>query len=66
MSVNNEDPRVRRQQPDDLQRDDHGRGHVPQKSKKDLDAELDKALQGLVSGVRPSGPVPADRNGAGR
>jgi hypothetical protein len=29
----------------DLQRDDRGKGHAPQRSKQDLDRELDKALQ---------------------
>ena len=35
----------RRTQEGDLQRDDGGSGHVPQKSKEDLDAELDKSLE---------------------
>jgi hypothetical protein len=30
---------------DDLQRDDGGAGHSPNKSKKHMDRELDKALQ---------------------
>jgi hypothetical protein len=30
---------------EDLQRDDGGAGHPPSKSKKDVDRELDKALQ---------------------
>jgi hypothetical protein len=48
---------------DDLQRDDRGAGHVPKKSKKDLDNELDK---GLVPLVGSAGDLTTEQDGAGR
>ena len=51
---------------DDLQHDGGGAGHASQKSKKDLDRELDKALQELVPVFRSAGDFPADGDRARR
>jgi hypothetical protein len=36
---------ARKRHEDDLQHDDKGAGHEPKKSKRDIDKELDKALE---------------------
>jgi hypothetical protein len=36
---------LQRKNEHDLQHDDHGQGHDPQKDKKTVDVELDKALE---------------------
>ena len=48
------------QGPKDLQRDDGGKGHAPEKSKKGLDRELDKALDEFVSSIGPASCASAD------
>jgi hypothetical protein len=50
----------------DLQHDDRGAGHAPQRSKKDLDEELDKALQdSFPSSDPPATSQPTDTEPAG-
>ena len=51
---------------DDLQHDGGGAGHASQKSKKDLDRELDKALQELVPVFRSAGDFAAHGDRARR
>ena len=49
----------------DLQRDDRGKGHAPEKSKKDKDEDLDKALNDSFpssdppASSQPTNPEPA-------
>jgi hypothetical protein len=56
----------RNRREDDLQRDDGGAGHQPQKSKKDIDKELDKALEDSFPSSDPPAPAqPSDGEPAG-
>jgi hypothetical protein len=59
-------PKVAELKEDDLQRDDGGTGHRPNKSKKDIDQELDKALQDSFTSSDPpaiSQPSPTEPAG---
>jgi len=47
----------RKRREDDLQHDDGGAGHDPKKSKKDLDRELDKALEDSFPSSDPPAPA---------
>jgi hypothetical protein len=64
MSVNRGGDAPRKRE-SDLQRDDHGRGHAPQRSKKDVDKELDKSLKDSFPSSdppatsQPTNPEPA-------
>ena len=44
------------QRPKDLQRDGGGKGHAPEKSKHNLDRELDKALEDSFPASDPPAP----------
>ena len=44
---------LRRKKPDDLQHDDGGAGHAPERSKQDLDRELDTALADTFPSSNP-------------
>jgi hypothetical protein len=65
MNVNRGAGAPRRKREGDLQRDDHGRGHAPQRSKKDVDKELDKSLKDSFpssdppAASQPTNPKPA-------
>jgi hypothetical protein len=56
---------AKRKHKGDLQRDDRGKGHAPEKSKKDKDKELDRALKDSfpssdpASSSQPTNPEPA-------
>ena len=51
---------------EDLQRDDKGRGHAPQKSKEELDRELDKELMdSFPSSDPPASSQPTSTEPAG-
>jgi hypothetical protein len=52
----------RKSKEDDLQRDDGGSGHSPSKSKKDVDRELDKALQDSFPSSDPPAVSQPGRN----
>jgi hypothetical protein len=53
-------------QHDDLQHDDGGAGHAPQKSKKDIDKELDRALaDSFPSSDPPAASQPTPKGPAG-
>jgi hypothetical protein len=55
-----------RKKPDDLQHDDGGRPHAPEKSKDDLDKELDKALSdSFPSSDPPAASQPTSTEPAG-
>jgi hypothetical protein len=56
MSPTSRDAAMQRKRPDDLQHDGGGSGHVTEKSKKDLDAELDKALEDSFPSSDPPSP----------
>jgi hypothetical protein len=45
-----------KKRPPDLQHDDKGKPHVPEKSKKELDEELDKALKDSFPSSDPPAP----------
>jgi hypothetical protein len=45
MAENRTGPAARRKSKSDLQRDDHGAAHPSERSKQDVDEELDKALE---------------------
>jgi hypothetical protein len=63
MAANRSSARKRRE--NDLQRDDGGAGHEP-KSKKDIDKELDKALEDSFPSSDPPAPAqPSEREPAG-
>ena len=61
-----QDDAPRKSHEDDLQRNGGGKGHQPQKSKKDLDRELDKALKDSFPSSDPpsvSQPTPTEPAG---
>jgi len=56
----------RKSRDDDLQRNEGGAGHPPQRSKKDQDRELDKALKDSFPSSDPpsiSQPIPTEPAG---
>jgi hypothetical protein len=58
--------KARQERPGDLQRDDRGAGHTPQRSKKDIDDELDKALKdSFPSSDPPAASQPTNTEPAG-
>jgi hypothetical protein len=66
MAVKRGRTATRRQKRDDLQHDDHGAGHPPERSKEDLDKELDKALKdSFPSSDPPATSQPTDKEPAG-
>jgi len=56
MSATSRESAQARKKPDDLQHDGGGAGHVAEKSKKDLDQELDKALRDSFPSSDPPAP----------
>lgn len=57
---------LRRKKPDDLQHDGGGARHAPQRSKQDLDRELDKALADTFpSSDPPAISQPTEKEPAG-
>jgi len=66
MATKRSDIRKDRDKVDDLQRDDGGAKHEPRKSKKDVDKELDKALEDSFPSSDPpshSQPTPTEPAG---
>jgi hypothetical protein len=57
MSATTRENAQAHQKPDDLQHDGRGARHVAEKSKRDLDQELDKALRDSFPSSDPPAPA---------